>query len=405
MKKWIAMLLALCLAMSLAACGAREQSGDTAPSDTEDTAADTTPADPGLPGTVIGISVPNDTDSFWLGSARFLKNILKEQGYSVTVLFAEDDIATQQRHMREMLLNEVDCIIVAAIDSIALLEQEAAAKEKGIPVIAYDRLLMNTDAVVGYVSYDYETMGAELAQHVVQQKQLDIPDAAGRPYTIELFMGSPEDHNAMLLHRGALSVLQPYIDSGALECSSGRLAFEDTCVQTGTLEAAQQACADRLEREYTEKKLDICFAASDIIASGCRAALKAAGQTGDKWPLITGQGGDLDSVKAVAKDQQLVTVYKDPEAMAQACADMVLQLLTGEAVQTDTVCSNQALDVPAVLMPYLLIHKDNYIKELVETKIYTDSELTLPTEEGETQPQTEPSNETNPSTEASHPTQ
>lgn len=382
MKKWIALLLILCLGASVLACGKEQPQEErfSAPLLTDTSISTTQPEDTGIPGTVVGVSLPNSDDSFWVESARAMKEQLEAQGYTMTALFAGDDVETQQRHMREMLLNKVDCVVVAAIDSLALLEQEQALWDAGIPIIAYDRLLMNTEAVSGFVTYDYQAMGAELARHVVQSKQLDVAGAAGRAYTVELFMGPPEDNSALLFYTGVMEVLQPYLDSGALECPSGRLAFEDTCIATHTVETAQEVCADRLKREYAERKLDICLAASDTIASGCSAALSEAGKTGDKWPLITGQGGSLNSVKAVADKRQMVTVYKDPKAFGIACADMAVQLMTGGSVQTEGVLSDNLMaQIPTVHLPWQLITKENYRELLVETKIYSKAEF--PTEE------------------------
>lgn len=377
MKKWIALLLILCMGASLLACG-KEQAQEevfSAPLLT-DTEENTTPSEEESTGPVVGVSLPNSDDSFWMESARAMKEQLEAQGYTMTALFACDDLDTQQRHMREMLINEVDCVVVAAMDSLYILEQLEDLKDAGIPVVAYDRLLMNTDAVDGFVTYDYQTMGAQVAQSAIDQMQLET---AGRAYTVELFMGPAEDHSALLFYNGVMEVLQPYLESGALECPSGRLAFEDTCVVMNTMEDAQEACAERLRREYPERKLDLCLAASDTIASGCRAALAEAGKTGDQWPVITGQGGDLGSVKAVANQRQTVTVYKDPKAMGIAAADMAVQLLTGDAVQGDGT-DNYMVQVPTVRLPWELITMENYRQLLVDTEIYEAKEFPEETE-------------------------
>ena len=379
MKKWIALLLILCMGASLLACGKEQEQEEvfSAPllTATEET---TQPEESEQTGPVVGVSLPNSDDSFWKESAQAMKEHLEAQGYTMTALFACDDIDTQHRHIREMLINEVDCVVVAAIDSLSLLTPLDDLQNAGIPVVAYDRLLMNTDAVDGFVTYDYQTMGAQVAQSVIDQKQLD---KAERAYTIELFMGAPEDHSALLFYNGVMEVLQPYLDSGALECPSGRLAFEDTCVVMNTMEDAQDACAERLRREYPERKLDICLAASDTIASGCRAALAEAGKTGDQWPMITGQGGDLGSVKALVNERQVVTVYKDPKAMGIAAADMAIQLLTGNVAQGDgTSSDNYMVQVPTVQMPWELITMENYRQLLVDTGIYEEKEFPAPTD-------------------------
>lgn len=384
MKKWIVLLLVLCLSAGVMGCGKKAQPAQTLP-ETEPVET-TQPAEPERPGTVVGVSLPSSTDKFWVETARAIRQQLEKQGYEMAAFFAEDEVETQQRHLREMLINEVACMVIVPVDSLALLEQEEDAREAGIPVIGLDRQLMHTDGVDVLVTYDYRQMGADVARQIIAEKQLDAADPERRPYTVELFMGTPENHSALLFYTGVMEVLQPYLDSGALECPSGRLDFEDVYVQPATMDQSHLFCADRLEREYTERKLDICFAADDTIAAGCRAALAAAGQTGDKWPLITGQGGDLGSVKTLANGRQTVTVYKDPAALGIACADVAVQLMNGQTVQTDGVTSdNQVRSVPTVMLPYQVITMGNYRQLLVDTGIYDEKEFpveepTVPTE-------------------------
>lgn len=381
MKKWIAIFLALCLSLPLLACGKEEA---PPPSTTETTATQATvPEEPVKP--IVGISLPNDTNAFWLQSGQLMKAQLEEAGYTAAVLFAENDIEKQERHLREMLLNEVVCIVVAAIDSFELADELADAKAQGIPVIAYERLLMNTDAVDGYISFDYETIGKEMAQQVILAKQLDDPTVEKRPYTIELFMDTPASHSSYLLHQGAIQVLQPYLDSGALVCCSGRLAFEDTCIPMDTYESALNTSLSRLRQEYSERRLDICFAATDIIADACRGGLSATGHTVNEHLIVTGQGGGLTGSKAVANSRQLLTVYKDVEALAKACTDMALRLIAGEVPETNASYNNGLRPIPAMILPHKVITRDNYTQELVETDIYSEADLpaptTLPTEE------------------------
>ncbi len=382
MKKLIALLLAMTLAVFALGCTeAADQAETTALTPAPETTVQTQPWESDLPGTVIGIALPNDTEPFWVESAAALRQQLEEMDYRVAILTADDDLQDQVYNVEEILYNHVQCLVVAAIDSLALVELEAQAQEQGIPVVAYDRMLMNTDAVDGCVCFDYEQMGKDMAQELVVQRQLDDPKAVGRSYTIEFFMGAPENHNAMLLHRGALSVLKPYLDSGVLESASGRIAFEDTCI-SGDAEAIYNACLDRLNREYTEKKLDICFAGSDLIADQCAQAFLDCGYTELTWPSVMGQGGGLESVKAVVEQTRLFTVHTDPEALAEACAEMVHGLLNGQLTVTDGDCmNNHAIEVPVTYVEHKVITRENHQEELVQTGIYTQKEL--PSEEEE----------------------
>lgn len=402
MKKWLALLLALCLGLSLMACGKEEAppaSSDTAP---------TQPTQTEAVHINVAISMPNDTNAYWLQSARMIKEQLEAQDQTVAVLFAENSVENQQRHIREMLLNQVDCMVVAAIDSFALTEELADAKAAGIPVIAFDRLIMGSDAVSGLVAYDYEAMGADMAQQVVLERKLNDPEAENRPYTIEFFMDTPENYSSMLLHKGAMGVLRPYLDSGALVCCSGRLEFEDACVPEDDYDTAWAACVTRLHAEYTERYLDICFAGSDLIADACRGALTVNGHVAGKHLTVAGQGGGLTASKAIANGKQAVTIYKDVEALAAACAEMAVTLISGQIPEGNTSQDNYAVSVPAVFLPYTVINRENYTQELVDTGIYTDTDLPPQPTEAESEPTeaTQPSSEeTQPSGETGEATQ
>lgn len=392
MKKWFALLLALCLGLSLIACGKEEPQPSTAAPETQPTETEAVHIN-------VAISMPNDTNAYWLESARMIKEQLEAQDYTVAVLFAENSIENQQRHIREMVLNDVDCMVVAAVDSFALTAELAEAKAAGIPVIAFDRLMMESDAVSGLVAYDYEAMGADMARQVVLERKLDDPEADNRPYTIEFFMDTPENYSSLLLHKGAMSVLRPYLDSGALVCCSGRLEFEDACVPEDDYDTAWAACVTRLHAEYTERYLDICFAGSDLIADACRGALTVNGHVTGKHLTVAGQGGGLTASKAIANGKQAVTVYKDVEALATACADMAITLMAGQIPEGNASQDNYIVSVPAVFLPYTVITRENYTQELVDTGIYSETDLPpQPTLE-----ETEPTEATQPASEETQP--
>ena len=371
MKKPMALLLAIIMAVALTACSANIRSSKvTAPTinDIHNLATGE--------GKTVGICMPND-GLYWANGAQILKTSLEERQYTVTVCYAQNEIAQQVSQLKQFVDDRVDCLVVAPIDSVVLVELEESAEKAGIPIIAYDRLLMDTNAVDAMVTFDYTGIGAVMAQHIVQAKQLQTAAKEKRSYTIEFFMGSADDNCAVLLHGGVLSVLQQYLDSGVLKCKTGRTSFEDTYIQRWSADTAQNKCLDYLGNAYKNQTLDIVCAASDELAAGVIRALEKKGYSGSKWPLITGQGGALEAVKNVLSGKQIMTVYKDTATMAKKCADIVHALVFGQPPEVNDTASgnNHVIVVPAYVAKAVPVDINNYTEVLVKTGIYEEKQL------------------------------
>ncbi len=294
----------------------------------------------------VGVSLAGGADPEVVALAEQFEQELTEAGFSPAVQCAEGSADTQIRQIEELITLDCKVIIVQAVDSLALLETEKTLKQKKIPLIACDTLLMDTPSLYGCVTYDYISIGEEVGNAIVSAKKLD----KAKGVTIEFFMGAPENNSSLLFHQGVMNVLQPYLDSGALVCKSGQTAYEDTyCLEDQAQAAA--SCTHRLRDTYTQRKpLEICLAATDAIADGCRQSLEKAGYTRKTWPLITSVGGGEKAVQAVADGYQLLTVKKDPFLMARACADAAKAALAGEKFPADTTLDNHATDVPVMFL-------------------------------------------------------
>ena len=288
MKKKIlgALLSVAMVATMLVGCGTNQAA---APADdaaaTEDTADDAAPADDAAKeeapaaeanGKKVGVAMPTQSSERWINDGANMKEQLEKLGYEVDLQYAEDDVQMQVSQIENMIASGVNCLVIASIDSSALVNVEAQAKEAGIPIIAYDRLLMDTDAVSYYATVDNKGVGTAIGKYIEEKKDLAN---TSETYTIEFFMGSPDDNNAHMLYAGLMEVLQPYLDNGTLVCKSGRTSFDDTCILRWSQETAQQNCENYLTGFYADEDLDICATAFDGFAYGCKAALEGAGYT------------------------------------------------------------------------------------------------------------------------------
>ena len=206
MKKFLSIMLALAMVLALVACGAQTTPAtEAAPAATEAAPAATEAVEQVGAGKVVGIAMPTQSSERWINDGANMKKQLEAKGYEVILQYAEDDVQMQVSQIENMVAQMVDCLVIASIDSVALTGVEQQAKEAGIPIIAYDRLLMQTDAVSYYASFDNEGVGRAIAEYV--EKKLDLANAT-ESYTIELFMGSPDDNNAVLLYNGIMKVIQ-----------------------------------------------------------------------------------------------------------------------------------------------------------------------------------------------------
>ena len=330
-------------------------------------------ADAAAGGKKVGVAMPTQSSERWINDGANMKAQLEALGYEVDLQYAEDDVQAQVSQIENMIASGVNCLVIASIDSDALVNVEAQAKEAGIPIIAYDRLLMNTDAVSYYATFDNKGVGTAIGKYIEENANLDPAD----PKTIEFFMGSPDDNNAHMLYAGLMEVLQPYLDNGALVCKSGRTSFDDTCILRWSQETAQQNCENYLTGFYADEDLDICATAFDGFAYGCKAALEGAGYTDANWPMITGQDAELMATKNIISGKQTMSIYKDTRLLAEKCVTMVQAVLEGaEPEINDTEqYDNGKIVVPSYLCTPVAVDQSNYKEIIVEGGYYTEEQL------------------------------
>lgn len=359
-KRIISVILAATMALSFTftGCGSKPVNGGTSKSN----------------GKKVGVAMPTQSSERWIKDGDNMKKKLEELGYEVDLQYAEDDVQAQVSQLENMIAKGADCLVVAAIDSSALVNVLAEAKSNDIPVIAYDRLLMDTDAVSYYASFDNEGVGTKIGEYIEEKAGLAT---ATEPQTIEFFMGSPDDNNAVLLHKGVMGVLQKYLDSGTLICKSGRTSFDDTCILRWSQETAQQNCENYLSGFYADEDLDICCSAFDGFSYGIKAALEGAGYTEENWPLITGQDAEVMAVKNIIAGKQTATIFKDTGLLAEKCVKMVQAVLEGkepEINDTETY-DNGKLVVPSYLCEPVALDKDNYKALVIDSGYYKQADI------------------------------
>jgi putative multiple sugar transport system substrate-binding protein len=276
----------------------------------------------------VGIAMPTKSSARWISDGNSMVDQFTAAGYATDLQYAEDDIPNQLAQIENMITKGVDVLVIAAIDGTTLSNALENAAASGIKVIAYDRLIRESGNVDYYATFDNFKVGVQQASSLVDGLKARFGDG---PYNVELFGGSPDDNNAFFFYNGAMSVLQPMIDSGDIVIVSGQMGMD----KVGTLRwdgAVAQARMDNLlSAHYTDKQIHGVLSPYDGLSIGILSSLKGVGYgSGDlKMPIVTGQDAEVPSVKSILADEQYSTVFKDTRELARVTVGMVEALLQG----------------------------------------------------------------------------
>ena len=338
-------------------------------------------------GGLIGVAMPTKSSERWIQDGDAVKAELEAAGYSVDLQYAEDDIPTQVSQIENMITKGAEALIIASIDGTTLSEVLQTAADADIPVIAYDRLIRDTENVDYYATFDNFLVGQQQAWTVLNGLGLTdlegepLADAPAGPFNIELFAGSLDDNNAFFFFNGAMDVLQPLIDDGVLVVQSGQTDIEQAATLRWDGEEAQSRMENIITANYSDgTKVNAVLSPYDGISRGIIGALTDAGYTvGAEWPIISGQDAEIDSVKAILSGEQFATIFKDTRELAKVAAAMAIAILNGEEVEvndTETY-DNGVKIVPSYLLGPVPVVKDNVESALVDTGYWTAAELGL----------------------------
>ena len=324
-------------------------------------------------GEKIGVSMPTKDLQRWNQDGDNMKAELEAAGFTVDLQYASNDVQTQLSQIENMIGDGAQVLVIAAIEGSSLGEALDMAKENEIPVIAYDRLLMESDAVSYYATFDNYKVGTVQGQYIVDA--LDLENAEG-PFNLECTAGDPGDNNAGFFYSGAMDVLQPYIDAGKLVVKSGQVAFEDVATPTWATEVAQTRAENILSSNYADgTNVDVWLCSNDSTALGVENAL-AANYTGT-YPIITGQDCDIENTKNMIAGKQSMSVFKDTRTLASQVVKMVGQIIAGEEVDvndTETYDNGTGI-IPSFLCEPVFADANNYKELLIDSGYYTEDQL------------------------------
>jgi putative multiple sugar transport system substrate-binding protein len=355
----IAAVTSMVMLCGMTACGTKDENGDNGKK-------------------VVGVCMPSSDLERWNTDGEYLKNVFEKAGYEVKLTFSQNDPTRQNNDVLGILNDGVDLLLIAAVDGNALAKPLDEAMAKGVPVVAYDRLIMNTKAITYYISFDNLEVGKLQGTYI--RDALDLDNTAG-PYNMEIVSGDSADNNARMFFDGAYDILEPYFQSGKLRVLSGNTTFEDTATKGWTTSNAEKNMKKTFGKYYTNEKLDAVLCANDSTALGVTKAL-AGNYKGAEQPVITGQDGDIDNLKNIIDGKQAMTVFKNVRDEASVAFEVSKRILNGETptgrlidslavdVRYDTESyQNGAKYVQSYLLVPTVLTKDN-LQVMVNTGMY-----------------------------------
>ena len=321
----------------------------------------------------VGVSMPTKDLQRWNQDGDNMKALLEAEGYEVDLQYANNEEKTQLDQITNMINNGCAVVVIAAVTGDSLGSALDLAAEKGVKVIAYDRLLMKSDAVDFYATFDNYMVGTVQGTYI--KDALDLDNAEG-PFVMEITAGDPGDNNARYFYQGAIDVLQPYMDAGKITVKSGQIAFDDVATPTWKTETAQTRADSILSSFYADgSKIDAWLCSNDSTAMGVINALEDKYDA--EWPIVTGQDCDKANVKKMIEGKQSMSVFKDTRTLAAQVVKMVGQILKGEEVDvndTETYDNGNKI-VPSFLCEPVFGSADNYVELLINSGYYTEDDL------------------------------
>ena len=350
MKKFVALLIALVMMMACASALAEK----------------------------VGVSMPTQDLQRWVQDGENMQKELEENGYEVILTYAANNVAQQIADLENMITNGCNVLVIASIDGSSLGEVLAKAKENGIMVVAYDRLLMDTPDVDYYATFDNYGVGVIQADFIIQKLNLDADDC--KVYRMEVFAGSPDDNNARFFYAGAWDKLSKYVESGKLVVPSGQTDFETCAILGWGTPDAQNRMDNLLAAYYSDGTFpDLVLSPNDSLAMGIANSLEAAGCPLENFPVITGQDCDKANMKNIIAGKQSMSVFKDTRTLAAQVVEMVNEYLLGEEVTVNNTYDNDTSEaerlIPSFLCDPVFADINNYEELLIESGYYVPEDL------------------------------
>ena len=296
----------------------------------------------------IGLSLPTQREERWVRDGQEFLKAAEESGQAeIKMQISDNDAAKQLSQCENLIAQGIDVLVIAPHDAASAASIVEKARAADIPVVSYDRLILNCDLDL-YVSFDNEKVGAIQGEYLTRL----VPTG-----NYIVLAGSPTDNNAKLYRAGAMKAIQPLADKGAIKI------VMDQWVKDWKPSEAMSL----VENALTANKNNIqgILAPNDGCAGGAIQALAAQGLAG-KVP-VTGQDAEVAAAQRIVQGTQTMTVYKDTRAQAREAFKAALMLAGGQKPEVNGAVNNGKMDVPSFLLTPLAVDRGNLDSLLIES--------------------------------------
>ena len=340
-RKLLSIVLCLLITLCSVACTVNEKDPGEKPENKKDVIN-------------IGMSFDSFVIERWQRDRDVFVSTAKEMGAEVNVQNANSDIEEQKKQIRYLIEQNVDVLVIICIDADTLSEEVKKAKNAGIKVIAYDRIIRDADLDL-YISFDNETVGTLMGETLVSS-------GIGEGSSVIMIGGSTKDYNVPVLEEGFINVMKEnnVTIADQVHCDGWRA------------EIASDYIYENIDKI---KGVDAIMCGNDNIASKVVSALSEQRLAGEI--LVTGQDADLEACQRIVEGTQLMTVYKCVDDLAKLAAECAIKLAKGEDIGAKETMNNGSFDVPYISLTPIQVTKSNRDEVIINSGFHAKEDVYL----------------------------
>ncbi len=303
---------------------------------------------------VIGLVMDGLVIERWQKDRDIFISKAKELGAQVIVRNANEDIERQITQINEIMEEGIDVLVIIPYDRDDLTQCVRVAKKKGIPVIAYDRLIRNA-GVDAYISFDNEQVGRLMAG-VLYSK---VPEG-----NYIIINGSRKDNNSYMFNSGFKEALEEGINSGSIYMA------DEVWSQDWREEVAYDTVSKAIKKG---QKIDGVIGANDRLAEGAIKALSENRLANEVH--VVGHDADLSACQRIVEGTQLATVYKPIKVLAEGAAELAVDMARGNNIVFYSTVDDGKYEVPFIKYKPILVTKENMEDTIIKDGFHTAEEV------------------------------
>jgi D-xylose transport system substrate-binding protein len=307
---------------------------------------------------VVGLSLDTLKEERWQRDRDTFSDEVKKLGGTVIVQSANSDDTHQVRDVESLISRNVDVLVIVPHNGAAMTRAVKSANEAKIPVIAYDRLILNAN-IDYYLTFDNVKVGEAQGSYAAAHLPSDHKARIVRIY------GAPTDNNAKLFKQGQDNILLPLIKAGKIE-----VVHEDWALDWKP-ENAKKIMNAAITK--AGRNIDAVVVSNDGTAGGAIQALQEDGLAGKV--LVTGQDADLAACQRILRGTQAMTVYKPLKNLAALAARVAVEVAKGNKPKTSATLDNGLKSVPSIFEKVVSVDKDNVMTTVVADGFHRAEEL------------------------------